>query len=177
MSGDRHTFLRFEIIACDLKGIPVDKYMDSDNIVARVNLPNMAYGRERRLEVYAKAREGLVELEPDPNRRIKYSEFIDMYAGLDENELILYQKQYLKKSQYKEVLMGLTQMAREEGMREGQQKGTILTLRRLMGIKFKTVPNWAEELLKNAVPSDLEQWTDRILTADTIEEVFGRQPS
>ncbi len=67
--------------------------------------------------------------------------------------------------------MGLTQMAREEG----RQEGGILILRRLLGIKFKTVPEWAEELLKNAVPSDLEQWSDRILTANTIEEVFGRQ--
>ena len=174
LAGDRHTFLRFEIIACDLKGIPVDRYMDSDNIVARVNLPNMAYDRERRLEVYAKAREGLVELEPDPNRRIKYSEFIDMYAGLDEKDLILYQKQYLKKSRYREVLMGLTQMAREEGMKEGRKEGTVLTLRRQLGIKFKAIPDWAEELLKNAVPNDLEQWTDRILTADTIEQVFGK---
>ncbi len=70
--------------------------------------------------------------------------------------------------------MGFTQMIREEGMREGLQKGTILTLRRQLGIKFKTVPDWAEELLKNAMPSDLEQWTDRILTADTIEDVFGK---
>ncbi len=174
LAGDRHTFLRFEIIACDLKGIPVDRYMDSDNIVARVNLPNMAYDRDRRLEVYAKAREGLVELEPDPNRRIKYSEFIDMYAELDEKDLILYQKQYLKKSRYREVLMGLTQMAREEGMKEGRKEGTVLTLRRQLGIKFKAIPDWAEELLKNAVPNDLEQWTDRILTADTIEQVFGK---
>ncbi len=66
--------------------------------------------------------------------------------------------------------MGLTQMAREEG----RQEGGILILRRQLGIKFKTVPDWAEELLKNSVPSDLEQWSDRILAADTIEEVFGK---
>ncbi len=76
-----------------------------------------------------------------------------------------------------EELMGLMQMAREEGRREGLQRGTILVLRRQLGIKFKTVPDRAEKLLENAVPSDLEQWTDRILTAETIEEVFGRQPS
>ena len=178
LAGDRHTYLHFKIIACDLKGIPVDRFMDSANIVARLNLPNMAYERKRRLEVYAKAREGLVELEPDPKKRIKYSEFIDMYAELDENDLILYQEQYLKDSRYKEELMGLTQMVREdgkkEGRQEGRQEGTILTLRRQLGIKFKTVPEWAEELLKNAEQSDLEQWTALILAAKTIEEVFGK---
>ena len=76
-----------------------------------------------------------------------------------------------------EELMGLMQMAREEGRQEGRKEGGLLFLRRQLGIKFKKVPDWAEKLLENAVPSDLEQWTDRILTADTIEEVFGRQPS
>ena len=70
--------------------------------------------------------------------------------------------------------MGLTQMARDEGRQEGRKEGGILILRRQLGIKFKTVPDWAEELLKNSVPSDLEQWSDRILTADTIEQVFGK---
>ncbi len=52
--------------------------MAGANIVARLNLPNMAYPPERKLEVYAQAREGLIELESDPEKRMKYSEFIDV---------------------------------------------------------------------------------------------------
>ncbi len=97
---------------------------------------------------------------------MKYSEFIDLYAGLDENEIILYEEQYLPKSRNKEELMGYTQKVREEGV--------ILTLHRQLTLKFKTVPGWAEELLNSAGKRDLEEWTDRILTANAIEEVFGR---
>ncbi len=88
LAGDRHTYLFFKIVACDLKGISAEAHMESENIVARLNLPNMAYPPERKIEVFAKAREGLVMLEIDPSKRMKYSEFIDLYAGLDENEII-----------------------------------------------------------------------------------------
>ncbi len=46
-------------------------------------------------------------------------------------------------------------------------------MRRLLTLKFKTIPAWAEELLKNPGQRDLEEWTDSILTANQVEEVFG----
>ncbi|MDM8526145.1 DUF4351 domain-containing protein [Desulfococcaceae bacterium HSG8] len=67
--------------------------------------------------------------------------------------------------------MGLTQILREEG----RQEEAMNTLSRLLSQRFKTVPVWAEELLKKAELRNLEQWTDRILDAKNIEEVFGRE--
>ena len=87
--------------------------MDSANIVARLNLPNMAYPPELKLEVYSRARE------------------------------------------------------------EGRQEEAAATLRRLLSLRFKTIPGWVEDLLKNAEKVDLEKWTDRILDAKTVEEVFS----
>ncbi len=187
LSGDWNTYMFFRFIACDLGRIPAEKYMTSINIVARLNLPNMAHPHERRLDVYAEAREGLVELEQNLEKQIKYSEFIDLYAGLDEIEFNRYKEEYLPKSPHKEAIMGFTRMYFEEGKKEGEKKGeqrgeqrgekkgVMLTINRLLSLRFKTVPVWAGELLKKAEQRELEQWTDRILDAKTIEEVFGKQ--
>ena len=35
--------------------MPAESWLDSDDVVARVNLPNMRSPRERRIEVYARA--------------------------------------------------------------------------------------------------------------------------
>ena len=61
-TGDHRTYLRlgsnscayleFRYLMCELKGLSSVRYYDSDNIVARLNLPNMAYPTEDRLEMY-----------------------------------------------------------------------------------------------------------------------------
>ena len=45
--------------------------LHSSNLVARFNLPNMAYAPEDKLRVYAQAIRGLVTLEPRPEQRLK----------------------------------------------------------------------------------------------------------
>ncbi len=58
--GDAQTYLHFRFIACHLKRIPAADHMNSTNVVARINLPNMAYDPKDRVEVYAQAQEGLI---------------------------------------------------------------------------------------------------------------------
>lgn len=82
LGGDRHTFLKFRYLACDLADIPFERYRDSDNLVARLNLPNMRYAPEQRVEVFAHAVRGLRTLEPDAEKQLKYLEFIDIYSAL-----------------------------------------------------------------------------------------------
>ena len=40
-----HTFLTFNYIACNLNGMNAHDYMNSDNLVARLNLPLMCYNK------------------------------------------------------------------------------------------------------------------------------------
>ena len=87
-------YLDFRFLAYALSRIPARAHFDSANLVARLNLPNMAYAPEDKLEVYARAMRGLTTLEPDPERRLKYLDFIDIYAALDENERIVYRQRY-----------------------------------------------------------------------------------
>jgi len=172
LGGDHKTYLFFRYAVCDLGRIPAEDHMESDNIVARVNLPNMAFPRDRKLDVYASAQEGLVTLEQDVNKRIKYAEFIDLYAGLDEAEMICYREEYLPKSPKKEEIMGLIELGKREGRKEGRKEGEARMLSKLMTRRFGKVPVWAENRLKQAEEKELEIWIDRILDAGSVEEIF-----
>lgn len=80
LGGDARRYLEFQYLACALFQTPARTYFDSPNLVARLNLPNMAYAPGDKIEVYAQAVRGLLELESDPERQIKYLDFIDIYA-------------------------------------------------------------------------------------------------
>jgi len=136
LGGDRAEYLHFKFIACDLGRTPAAAHLNSENIVARINLPNMAYAEDQRLEVYAKAQEGLISLEVDPKKRIKYCEFIDLYTGLSEEENALYREVYMASSRHKEGLMGLSQSFREEGRREGRREGLLEGIELALSLKF-----------------------------------------
>jgi len=184
LGGDYDTYLNFHYIVCDFRKIPAEKYMDSSNIVARLNLPNMAYNRrnpENRIEIYARAQEGLIELENDTEKRLKYIEFIDFYANLNKRDYHQYREKYLPESLYKEEIMGLLKIERNEGIREGIQKGfcqgEMALLKRQILRRFGSFPVWASERLEKADKKDLEIWADRILDAVSIEDIFMGQVS
>jgi len=86
LSGDQDTYLDFRYLSCALGELPYEDHRHSDNLMARLNLPNMQYSARRKVEVYAQAVRGLTELEPDPEKKLKYLDFIDIYAALNDNE-------------------------------------------------------------------------------------------
>ena len=74
----------------------------------------------RKVEVYAEAVRGLLEFEQDSDKRAKYIEFIDIYAGLTDNEYRHYRQQYREDSS---IMAGVISRAREEGMQRGMEQG------------------------------------------------------
>ena len=180
--GTEHgAYHRSAYLACRLGEMDAERWLDSGNLVARLNLPNMRSTPGRRVEVYAQAVRGLLELEPDPARRAKYLDFIDIYAGLTDNERRRYQEQYAEESR---TMAGIVQRAREEGLEQGLERGLergieqgiergkqTLLLRQL-GRRFGELPPEAEERVGRASAPDLESWADRVLDAATLDEVF-----
>ena len=79
LGGEQQVYLRFHYLACDLSRLPATQYLNSANLVARLNLVNMAYAPEQRLEVYARAQDGLAELESNWDKRLKYADFVTTY--------------------------------------------------------------------------------------------------
>ena len=53
LGTERRRYLTFDYLACKLKEMPSERWRHSNNLVARVNLPNMRSPQTRKVEVYA----------------------------------------------------------------------------------------------------------------------------
>jgi hypothetical protein len=178
LRSDRHIYLSFNFIACELGGLPYRRYRDSQNLVARLNLPNMRYSPEDRVDVYAAAVRGLSTLEPDPERQLKYVDFIDIYSALDDNERQRYEREYQQEAK---IMSTFFQRVREESAREGElrgeqrgkQRGEALVLLRQMRLKFGDVPEDVQRRIEQTDADTLLTWSERILTAERVEDVIA----
>ena len=119
LGTERRRYLTFDHLALSLGELRAEDWRDSANLVARVNLPNMRIATDR-VDIYAHAVRGLLELEPDGDRRAKYTEFIDIYAALTDNEFRRYQREHPEENS---TMAGVIQRAREEGVRQGMERG------------------------------------------------------
>ena len=189
LGTERHRYLTFDYLACKLGDIPAERWQQSDNLVARVNLPNMHSPEGSKVQIYAQAIRGLLALEPDGRKRAKYMEFIDIYAGLTDNEFRRYHQQYPEETRN---MAGAFQRARDEakrqgmqegmqegmlegmqkGMRQGRVEGERAVLERQLRRRFGLLPTQVTERLQQASVTDLETWAENVLDAETLENVF-----
>ncbi len=176
--GDRE-FLHFEYQLIRLFDFNAADYYDYPNPVVKILLPNMNYSPAQRGEVIRRAYQGLFEL-VTPMLFDKYVDFIDVYAGVNEEE---------KGSLYKEIFEQedtamLAQYIREKGFQEGLVKGELKgkmegkiegkcsVLERQLTRRFGPLPAWAKEQLTSATDAQLDSWAERILDAETIQDVL-----
>ena len=183
---DGHAFMTFDYRIAEIGRMSVERWLASDNLVARVNLPNMRGAEARRVEVYGEAVRGLLELESDPRKRAKYLDFIDIYADLTDNERERYKEQYPEEN---ETMAGIVQTARDEGMREGIEQGMQrgiergvrqgrvdgerAVLERLLRRRFGSLSPEVAARVGEASAPDLETWAEKVLDADTLDDVFN----
>ncbi|MBE7374219.1 DUF4351 domain-containing protein [Pseudomonas lopnurensis] len=182
LGSERHTYLSFRYLRCLLAETPAEDHLSSDNLVARLNLPNMQWPAERKVEIYAQAIRGLLQLEPDPEKQLKYIDFIDIYTALDENERRIYQDRYPQEDQ------GMTRLTErlleqgkqqgihqgiEQGLEQGMQRGELTVLSRLLIRRFGPLAPEVEQRLQQAGLEELERWAENVLEAKTLDEVFG----
>ncbi|MEO5350177.1 MAG: DUF2887 domain-containing protein [Magnetococcus sp. YQC-3] len=62
---------------------------------------------------------------------------------------------------------------RQEGELVGEKRGKADTLTHLLQRRFGDLPPWASQKIADAEPSTLEEWTLRILDAQTLESVLA----
>ena len=181
LGGDRHKYLQFHYLSCALGDIPWEQHRHSNNLVARLNLPNMKYTDEQVFDVYTQATHGLIELEPDPDKQLKYIEFIDKYANLSDNDRMRYYEiypqekhtmsTYMARQREQAIKEGL-QEGVQQGMQQGMQQGEAVMLLRQIEAKFGKPSADVKSRITQASSQTLLQWSDRILTADKIENVW-----
>ena len=58
------------------------------------------------------------------------------------------------------------------GIEKGIQQGEHHLLKRQLKKRFPNLPEWVGEKLEQASQEDLEQWADRILDAQHLEDIF-----
>ena len=173
-TGDHRTYLRlgsnscayleFRYLMCKLKGLSSAEYYDSDNIVARLNLPNMAYPPEDRLEMYLAAQTGLARLETSPEKQRKYADFIDFYADLSEEEVTLYRDRYLSE---KGDIMGLASVLRKEG----RDEGTMKLLSRQIARRFQVSSDSVHPIFAGLTTEQIEELGERFFEAESLDEI------
>ncbi|WP_285259541.1 DUF4351 domain-containing protein [Halopseudomonas bauzanensis] len=180
LGGDSLTYLSFNYLKCDLANLDANQYLNSSNLVARLNLPNMQWPADRKVDIYAHATRGLFTLEPDPEKQRKYLDFIDIYTALDDNQMHEYQARY---PQENSKMVGLTERllneglekGMQQGMQKGRQEGEASVLARLLTRRFGPLDAAILQRLQQADLVELERWTDNILDARTLDEVFDRR--
>lgn len=136
--------------------------------------------------MYWAAQLGLVQLETDPNKIHKYSDFIDYYADLSEQEVMEYQRHYQEKEG---EIMGMVKVWREQGIEQGLEKGLehgleqgehigkkkecIALLSRLLRRKFGLLPELdaALQQLPNMELEQLEDLADALLDFKVVGDL------
>ncbi|MCF8005632.1 MAG: DUF4351 domain-containing protein [Chromatiaceae bacterium] len=105
------------------------------------------------------------EEEPNPERRLKYADFIDIYAMLSETEQQAYRHRYPQEA---------TAMMRfsERFIEQGRQEEARRLLGKQIQLKFGELPDWAEQRLTQADHAVLEDWSAAILSADSLEALL-----
>jgi hypothetical protein len=61
-----------------------------------------------------------------------------------------------------------------EGELKGKLEGKCALLERLLTRRFGPLPAWAKEQLTSATDAQLDSWAERILDAETMQEVLAQ---
>ncbi|WP_157762253.1 hypothetical protein [Nocardia yamanashiensis] len=72
----------------------------------------------------------------------------------------------------KGALMTTAERLQAQGRAEGLAEGRATTLLEQLELRFGPVPSLIADRVHNASVDQLQQWTARVLTADTLGEVF-----
>jgi flagellar biosynthesis/type III secretory pathway protein FliH len=59
-----------------------------------------------------------------------------------------------------------------EGLEQGRRQGEAELLLRQLRRKFGSVPRKIQTRLRNAQPEQLLEWGERLVTANSLEEIF-----
>ena len=182
LGGDHVTTLQFGFLHCHLPALRAADYAHSPNVAVRILTALMDYPStpEARVRVYGQAWQGLLELEPDPDQLVKYLGIIHTYLKLDTTEQQLYARLYPQEKRHMNQLAeSWIEKGWHKGLREGRQKGVLdgrqQTLAELLTERFGPLDEAVTQRLASASLDELKLWSRRILSAQTLDEVFRLQ--
>jgi hypothetical protein len=96
-----------------------------------------------------------------PEKRLKYADFVDIYANLTDAERERYQREYPEETRA---------MVSFQTRFEQQAKSEMLLL--LLEQKFGPIDKETRQRVEEAGPDMLLRWSGRVLTEDSLEDVL-----
>ena len=194
----RHAF--FDYIPVILPRWKAIEHLGTDNVVEQVLLTTMSRKDQDKVFILGQAIKALLRLEKNIDNQLNFERFIRTYAPLDAEEERRYNETYAdevahmmsvreevissvreeleRKGEARGRLIGREE-GREEGIQIGERQGTVngqrQTLARQLARRFGPLDPATERRLAEAGAEQLDYWTDAILTAGSLEEVFRLQ--
>jgi predicted transposase YdaD len=95
-----------------------------------------------------------------------------LLALLPEEEMITMVERLLEHEDFVMELPYLRRI-REEGREEGRREEGVAMLLRLLHVRFGTLPDDVTARVNAADPETLLQWSERVLSASTLDAVFA----
>ncbi|MBF0602193.1 MAG: DUF4351 domain-containing protein [Nitrospirae bacterium] len=74
---------------------------------------------------------------------------------------------------FRPIIMQALMQAQVDSELIGEQKGETKILMRLLQRRFGAVPGWASEKISEADLPSLEEWSLRVLDAQSLDDVFS----
>jgi hypothetical protein len=172
--GAVYHFFTYKAIC--LKGYNSAEYLESDNLFGRLMLPFMAGVSENKFKVLRSIIRALFDLIDDKDvlKRIKYFKFIDYYLDVDNSTIQEY-IEHVTKDEQKEVQMiteTWKQEGKKEGIKEGEIKQGLRTLRFLIPQKFPQIPPELDKRLYSQTRLDkINNILSHFMEINTLKEL------
>ncbi|MDO5056406.1 MAG: hypothetical protein Q4E06_03630 [Lautropia sp.] len=173
----QRSILHFQPLVFELGNLDSRDHLDSNNLVTRLTLPCMRHhSLQEQVDARGRALQGLLALEPDPEKRLKYDQFIRYYAPLDEQGQRLYSERYAtEEHQMNDIAEQLRAEGRQQGIQQGRHKALVELAYPLLEQRFGPVDDDTRTRIHQASAAELQRWILNIPHASRLEEVFRLQ--
>ncbi len=64
----------------------------------------------------------------------------------------------------------------QQGMQQGRREGKVQLLTRQLAARFGALPLWVGDRLARADENTLDGWTEAVLSAPSLDGMFGKDP-
>lgn len=84
---------------------------------------------------------------------------------------------YIERVGYEKGQRAGERTGEKRGEKRGEQRGEQRVLERQLRRRFGSLPGWVEQRLAAADSATLEDWAEKVLDAESLEQIFSFHPA
>lgn len=143
---------------------PVARYSAKWTLVKR--LYQTGFDRRQVMQLFTMI-DWMMQLQPAQEQQ-----FRDELTQFEEEMKMRYVSSVERLAREEGMQQGM-QQGMHEGMEQGRRAGKVQVIRRQLQLRFGELPDWVPARIDEASEAQLDAWTDKLLTAPSIDAVFG----